>query len=156
MSFTFKLRHISETILYLSLSQFISSVAVVQSLSRAHLFLTPWTAARLASLSFIITRSLLRLMSIDLVMPSHHLILCDPLLFLPLIFPSTRGFSNELAFHIRWSKNWRFTISPSNEYSGLISFRTDCFDLLSKGLSGVLQHHTSKTSILQHSAFFKV
>ena len=97
-------------------------------------------------------------MSIDLVMPSHHLILCDPLLFLPLIFPSTRGFSNELALHIRWSKNWGFTISPSNEYSGLISFRIDWFGLLAvQGtLKTLLKQHSSKASILRRSAFFMV
>ena len=96
-------------------------------------FVTSWTAARQASLSFIISQSLLKLMSIELVMPSNHFILCFPLLFLPLIFPSIRVFSNELVLHIRWPKYWSFSfsISPSNnKYSGLISFRIDWFDLL--------------------------
>ena len=113
---------------------------VVQSLSHVQLFATARTAARQASLSFNISRSLLKLMSIKSVMPSNHLILCYLLLLLPSIFPSIRVFSNELAFHIRWSKYWSlsFSISPSNKYSGLISFRIDWFDpLLSKGLSRV-------------------
>ena len=105
---------------------------VVQSLSHVWLSVTPWIAARQASLSFTISQSLLKLMSIELVMPSNHLILCRPLLLLPSIFPSFRVFSNELALHIRRPKYWSFSfiVSPSNEYSGLISFRIDWFDLL--------------------------
>ena len=113
-----------------------------------------------ASQSFTIYRSLLKLMSIELVMPSNHLILCHLLLLLPSIFPSLRVFSNELAFLIRWPKYWSFSfsISPSSEYSGLISFRTNWFDLLTGlgTLRNLLQHHNSKTSILPHSAFFVV
>jgi len=107
-------------------------VVAVQSLSRVRLFVTPWSAARQASLSLTICWSLLRLKSIELVMPSKHLILCHPLLFLPSVFPSTRVFSNELVLPIKWSKYWSFSfsISPSNEYSGLISFRIDWLDLL--------------------------
>ena len=123
-------------------------------------FVTPWTAALKASLSFTISQNLLKLMSIELVMPSNPLILCFPLLFLPLIFPSIRVFSNELVLHIRWPKYWSFSfsISPSNEYSGLISFTIDWFDVLA--IQGTLKHffqnHSSKASILQHSAFFMV
>ena len=121
---------------------------------------TPWTAARQASLSITNSCSPLKLMSIESVMPSKHLVLCHPLLLLPSIFPSIRVFSNELALHIRWPKYWRFSlnISPSYEYSGLISFRMDWLDLLAvQGtLKGLLQHHSSKASILQHSAFFIV
>ena len=128
---------------------------VVQSLSHVQLFLTPWTAARQASLSFTISQSLLRFMSIDSVMPFNHLILCCPLLLLPSILPSIRVFYNESALRVRWSKYWsfRFSISPSNEYSGLISFRIDWFDLLAiQGtLNSLLQHHSSKASILQCS-----
>ena len=128
------------------------------SLSRVQLFATPWTVACQASLSIINSQSLLKLMSIKSVMPSNHLILCLPLLFLPSIFLSIRVFSNELALRIRWPKYWSFScrISPSNEYSALISFRIDWFDLLAvQGtLKSLLQHHHSKASILQHSAFF--
>ena len=124
------------------------------------LFATPWTAACQPSLSFAISRCLLKLMSIESVMPSNHLILCRPLLLLPSIFPSIRLFSNELALHIRWPKDWSFSfsISFSNEYSGLISFRIDWFDLLTvEGiLKSLLQHHSSKASILWLSAFFIV
>ena len=104
----------------------------VQSLSRVQLFVTPWTAAYQPSLSITNSRSLLKLMSIESVMPPNHLILCCPLLLLPLIFPRIRVFSNELVLHIRWPKYWSlsFSISPSNEYSGLISFRIDWMDLL--------------------------
>ena len=123
------------------------------------LFATPWTAARQASLSITSSRSLPKLMSIESVMPSNHLILCQPLLLLPSISPSIRVFSNESALCIRWPKYWgfSFSISPSNEYSGLISFRIDWFDLAVQGkLKSLLQHHSSKASILQHSVFFMV
>ena len=122
--------------------------------------MTPWTAARQASLFIINSRSLLKLMSAELVMPSNHLILCLPLLLLPSIFPSIRVFSNESVLHIRWPKYWSFSfsISPSNEYSGLISFRMDWLYLLAvQGtLKSLLQHCSSKASILLHSAFFIV
>ena len=121
--------------------------------------MTPWTAARQPSLSFTIFRSLLKLMSIESVMPGNQLILCCPLLLLPSIFPSIRVFSNELALQIRWPKCWSFCfrISP-NKYSGLISFRMDWLDLLAvQGtLKSLLHHHSSKTSILWCSAFFIV
>ena len=120
---------------------------------------TPWTAVLQASLSFSISWSLLKLMSIESVMPSNHLILCHPLLLLPSIFPIIRVFSNESALHIRWPKYWSFSfsISPSNEYPGLI-YRMDWLDLLAvQGtLKSLLQHHSSKASILWHSAFFIV
>ena len=121
-------------------------------------FATPWTAAHQASLSFTISQSLLNLMSIESVMPSKHFILCRPLLLLPSVFPRIRVFSNELALHIKWPKHWTFSISPSSEYSGLISFRMDSFDLLAvqKILKSLLQHCSSKASILQRSALFKV
>ena len=121
-------------------------------------FATPWTSAHQASLSFTISQSLLNLMSIESVMLSNHLVLCCPLLLLPSVFLSTRVFSNELALRIKWPKHWSFSISPSNEYSGLISFRVDSFDLLAvqKILKSLLQHHSSKASILQLSALFKV
>ena len=122
--------------------------------------MTPWTAARQASLSITNSRSLLKLIFIESVMPSNHLILCRPLLLPPSIFPSVRVFSKESALHIRWPKYWSFSfsISPSNEYSGLISFRMDWLDLLAvQGtLKSLLQHHSSKASILWHSAFFIV
>ena len=124
------------------------------------LFVTPWTEAYQASLSFTNSRSLLKLMLIESVMPSNHLVLYHPLLLLPLIFPSIRVFSNESVLHIRWPKNWSFSfsISPSNEYSGLISFRMDWLDLLAvQGtLKSLLQHHSSKASILWCSPFFMV
>ena len=118
--------------------------------------MTPWTAARQASLSFTSSRSLLKPMSIESVMPSNHLILCHPLLLPPLIFPSIRVFSNESVLRIRWPKYWSFSISPSSEYSGLISFRIDWFDLLAvQGtLKSLFQHHGSKASVLQCSVFF--
>ena len=122
----------------------------IQSLSRVRLFATPRTAARQASLSITNSRSLPKLMSIELVMPSNHVILCRPLLLLPSIFPSIRVFSNESALRIRWPKYWSFSfnISPSNEHSGLISFRMDWLDLLAvQGtLKSLLQHHSSKLS----------
>ena len=126
----------------------------VQSLSCVRLFATPWTAACQASLPITNSRSLLKGMSIEWVMPSNHLILCRPLLLLRSIFPSIRVFSNESVLHIRWPKYWSlsFSISPSNEYSGLISFRMDWLDLLAvQGtLKSLLQHHSSKASILRH------
>ena len=135
-------------------------VVVIQLLSCVLLFTTPWTTARQASLSFTVSWSLLKLMSIESVMPCYHLILCRPLLLLPSIFPSMRVFSKESALRMRWPKYWSFSfsISPSNEHSGLISFRIDWFDLLvvQRTLKNLLQHHNSKTSILQCSAFFMV
>ena len=132
----------------------------VQSLSHVRLFVTPWTAARQASLSNTSSRSLLKLMSIESMMPSNHLVLCHPLVLLPSVFPSMGVFSNELALRIRWPKYWSFSfsISPSNKYSGLISCRMDWLDLLAiQGtLKTLLQHHTSNASILQCSAFFIV
>ena len=136
---------------------FISSV---QSLSRVQLFATPWITACQASLSITNSWSSLRLTPIESLMPSSHLILCHPLLLLPALFPSIRVFSNESALCIRWPKYWSFsfTISPSNEYSGLISLRMDWLDLpaVQGTLKSLLQHHSSKASILQHSAFFIV
>ena len=133
---------------------------LVQWLSRVRLFATPWAAARQASLSITNSWSLLKLMPIESVMPSNHLILCRPLLLLPSIFPSIRVFSNESVLQIRWPKYWSFSfsISPSNKYSGLISFRIDWLDLLAvQGtLKSLLQHHSSKASILPCSAFFIV
>ena len=130
----------------------------VQSLSCVQLFATPWTAARQASLSITISQSLLKVMSIESVMASNHLILCRPLLLLPSIFPSVRVFSSESALQIRWPKDWSFsfTISPSSEHSGLISFRIDWLNLLAvQGtVKRLLQHHSTKASILQCSAFF--
>ena len=132
----------------------------VQSLSGVLFFATPWTAARQASLSITNSRNSFKLMSIESVMPSNHLILCYPLLLPPSIFPSIRVFSNESVFHIRWPKYWSFSfsISSSNEYSGLISFRMDWLDLLAvqRTLKSLLQHHSSKVSILWCSAFFIV
>ena len=121
------------------------------SVAQLCLTLTPWTAACQASLSFTISQSLLKLLSIELVMPSNHLALCHPLLLLLSVFPGIKVFSNESALHIRWPKNWNFSfsISPSNEYSGLISFRMDWLDLLAvQGtLKSLLQHYSSKASI---------
>ena len=132
----------------------------VHSLSHVQLFATPWTAACQASLSITNSQSLLKRMSIESVMPANCLILCCPLLLLPSIFPSIRGFSSESALRIRWPKDcsFSFSISLSNEYSGLISFRTDWFDLLAvQGtLKSLLQYHSLKASIFQHSAFFMV
>ena len=136
-----------------------SVVSSVQSLSRVQLFVSPWTAARQASLSITNSQSLVKLMSIESVMLSNHLILCCPLLLLS-IFPRIRVFSDESVLYIRWPKYWSFSfsISPSNEYSVLISFRIDWFDLLAvqETLKSLLQHHSSKTSILWCSAFFIV
>ena len=145
------------TILPLDFNVHFSSV---QSLTRVRLFATPWTAACQASLSIINSWSLLRLMSIESVMPSNHLILGHPLLFPPSIFPSIRVFPNESVLHNRWPKYWSFSfsISPSNEYSGLISFRMHWLDLLAvQGtLRSLLQHHSSKASFLWPSPFFIV
>ena len=131
-----------------------------QLLSRVRLFLTVWTAARQVSLSITNSQSLPKLMSIELMMPSKHLILCRPLLLLPSIVPSIRVFSNESTLRIRWPKYWSFSlnISPSNEHSGLTSFRMDWLDLLAvQGtLKSLLQHHSSKAPILLCSAFFIV
>ena len=138
----------------------LKNIYSVQSLSRTQLFVTPWTAACQASLSITNSQSLLKLMSIESVMPSNHLLLCHPLFLLPSIFSSIRVFSNESILHIRWPKNWsfKFSISPSNEYSGLVFFRMDWLDLLAvQGtLKSLLQHHRSKASILWHSTFFIV
>ena len=132
----------------------------VQSLSRVWLFATPWIAACQASLSITNSRSFPKLMSIELVMPSNHLILCHPLLLLPPILPSIRVFSNELTIRMRWPKYWSFSlsISPSNEHPGLIPFRMDWLDLLAvQGtFKSLLQHHSSIASILRRSAFFTV
>ena len=132
----------------------------VQSLSHVQLFMTSWTIARQASLSITNSWSLFKLIFIESVMPSNHLILCCPLLLLPSIFPSIRVFSNESAFHIRWPNYWSFSfdISPSNEHPGLISFRMGWLDLFAvQGtLKSLLQHHSSKAWILQHSTFFIV
>ena len=130
---------------------------VFQLLNHVWLFETSWTAAHQASLSSTVSQSLLKIMSIESVMPSNHLILCCPLSFLPSIFPSIRVFSNESALHIRWSEYWSFSfsISPSNEYSVVISFRMDWFDLLvvQGTLKSLLQHQSLKTSVLGHSTF---
>ena len=138
----------------------LGNLSSVQSLSHVQIFATPWTVARQASLSITSSQSSCKLMSIESVMPSNHLILCRPLLLLPSIFPSIRVFSNESALHIRWPKCWSFSfnISPSNEYSGLISFRMDWLDLLAvQGIrKSLLQHHIWKASILRRSAFFTV
>ena len=137
-----------------------SSVSSVQSLSRVLFFATPWITARQASLSITNSRSSLRVMSIESVMPSSHLILCRPLLLLPPIPPRIRVFSNESTLCMRWPKYWSssFSISPSNEHTGLISFRMDWLDLFAvQGtLKSLLQHHSSKASILQRSAFLTV
>ena len=130
------------------------SVQSVQSLSRVRLFATPWTAAHQTSLSITNSQSLLKLMSIVSVMPSNHLILCHFLLLPPSIIPSIRVFSNESVLHIKWPEHWSFSfsISPSNEFSGLIFFRLDLF-AVQRTLKSLLQHHSSKVSILWRSAF---
>ena len=138
----------------------ITSNQSVQLFSCVRLFATPWTAACQASLSITNSQSLLKLMSIESVIPSIHIILCCPLLLLPSIFPSIRVFSSESVPCIKWPKYWSFSfsVSPSNEYSGLTSFRIDWLDLLAvqETLKGLLQHHSSKPSILHRSAFFMV
>ena len=135
-------------------------VSSAQLLSRVRLFVTPWFAACHDSLSITNSWSLPKLISIESVMPSNHLILCCPLFLPPSIFPSIRVFSTESVLHIRWPKYWSFsfTISPSNIYSGLISFRIDCLDLFAvqETLKSLLQHNSSEVSILWHSAFFIV
>jgi len=135
-------------------------ISSVQSLSRVQLFVTPWTAAHQATLSITKSKSSPKLMSIKLVMPSSHLILCRPLLLLPPIPPTIRVFSNESTLRMRWPQVWSFSfsITPSKEHPGLISFRMDWLDLLAfQGtLKSLLQHHSSKASILRHSAFFTV
>ena len=149
---------------FLSLMVFVilvfTKLSSVQSLSRVQLFVTPCTAAHQASLFFTISQSFLKLMSIETMIPSNHLILCYPLLLPPSILPSIRVFSNESVFHIRWPKYWSFSfsISPPNEYSGLIFFRMDWLDILAVPgtLKSLLQHHSSKASVLQHSAFCMV
>ena len=132
----------------------------VQSLSHVQLSATPWTEACWASLLITNSQSLLKLMSIESVMPSNHLILCCPFLLPPSIFPSIRVFSSESVLHIRWPKDWslNFSISPSNDYSGLISFRVDWLDLfvVQGTLKSILQHHNSKASVLWCSAIFMV
>ena len=148
-------------ILYFVALNFLYSLySSVQSLSCVQFFATPWTTACQASLSITNSWSLLKLMSVESVMPSNHLILCHPLLLLPSVFPSIRVFCSESVLHIRWPKYWSFSfsISPSNEYSGLISFRMDWLDLLAvQGpLKSLLQHHSSEASILWHSAVFIV
>ena len=136
------------------------NISSVQLLRCIQLFEIPWSAACQASLSITKSQSLLKLMSVESMMPSNHLILCHRLLLPPSVFPSIRVFSNESVLHIRWPKYWSFSfsISASNEYSGLISFMMDWLDLLAvQGtLKSLLQHHSSKASILWHSAFFTV
>ena len=148
----------SNLLLIFKFGSFSFHCLVVQSISHAQLFVTPWTVECQASLCITNSQSLLKIMSIDSVMPPNHLILCPFLL--PSIFPSIRVFSNESAFHIRWPQYWSFSfsISPSSEYSGLISFKTDWFELLAvQGtLKSPLQHHSSKASILPRSTFFIV
>ena len=140
--------------------EYLDQFSTVQSLSCVWLFVTPCTAAHQASLTITDSQSLLKLMSIESVMPSNQLILCHPLLLLPSVFPSIRVFSNESVLCIRWPEYWSFSfsISPSNKYSGVISFRMDWFDLFAVQvtLKSLLQHHSSKALLLQRSAFFMV
>ena len=149
---------INKTVWYSHTKEDYLATVPVQSLSRVWLFVTPWTAASQASLSFANCQSLPKLMFIESVMPSNHLILCCPLILLPSIFPSIRVFLNESALCIRWPNYWSFSfnISPSNEHPGLISFRIDWLDLLAvQGtLKSLLQHNSSKASVLRCSAFF--
>ena len=143
-----------------TLTYFTSLIIRSDQISRVRLFATPWIAARQAALSITNSRSSLRLKSIVSVMPSSHLILCRPLLLLPPIPPSIRVFSNESSLRMRWPKYWSFSFSiiPSKEIPGLISFRMDWLDLLAvqETLKSLLQYHSSKASILRHSAFFTV
>ena len=144
----------SQTVVHYWATEFSS----VQSLSGIQIFENPWAAACQAPLSITNSWSLIKLMSIESVIPCNHLILCCPLLLLPSTFPNNRVFSKESVLHIRWPKYWSFSVSPSNGYSGLIFFRIDWFDLLvvQGTLKSLLQHHSSKASILQHSAFLMV
>ena len=150
----------TNTFIGIIIQPYLLFLSSVQLLSHVQLFATPWTTARQASLSITNSQGLLKLMSIKSVMPSSHLILCHPLLLLPPIPPSIRVFSSESVLHIRWPKYWSFSfsISPSNECSGLISFRIDWLDLLAVqgALKSLLQHHSSKASILRRSAFLMV
>ena len=152
-------RNLEDKWIFKNLEEKDYTIVTVQSLSHIQMLVIPWTAARQASLSFIITQSLLKIVSTKSVMPSNHSILCCPLL-LPSVFPSLRVFSKESVLQIRWPKYWSFSfsISPSNEYSGLISFRMDWLDLLAvQGtLKSLLQHHSLKASTLDCSAFFVV
>ena len=145
---------------YFLIKFYFFNLSSVQLLSHIQLFATPWTAAHQTSLSITNSQSLLKLMSIELVMPSNHLILCCPILLLPSIFPNVRVFSSELVLHMRWPEYWSFSfsISASNEYSGLISFRMDWLDVLvvQGTLKSLLQQHSSKVSILQCSSFLIV
>ena len=154
------LHHFPLMLLTISLEQrHFQNVVLLQSLSHVRLFVTPWTAAYQSCLSITISQSLLKFMSIESVMLSNHLIFFFPLLLLPSIFPIIRIFSNESALHIRWPKFWSssFSISPSNEYSTLISFRIGWFDLTVQGtLKSLLQYHLSKASVSQCSIFFMV
>ena len=144
------------TVVTIVLSFNFCGFVVFQSLSRLSLFVTVSTAAPRISWSLTVSQSLLKLMSIESVMPSKHLIPCHPFLLLSSVFPNIRVFSNEWTLSIRWPKYWSFSISPSNEYSGLISFRIDWFDLFAvqRTLKSLLQHHTLQASILWHAAFF--
>ena len=152
-------RNLEDKWIFKNLEEKDYTIVTVQSLSHIQMLAIPWTAARQASLSFIITQSLLKIVSTKSVMPSNHSILCCPLL-LPSVFPSLRVFSKESVLQIRWPKYWSFSfsISPSNEYSGLISFRMDWLDLLAvqRTLKSLLQHHSLKASTLDCSAFFVV
>ena len=147
-------------LILISMGKMFIQFSSVQSLSHVRISAIPWIAAHQPSLSITNSWSLLKLMSIESVMPSNHLILCRPLLLPLSIFPSIRVFSNESALHIRWPKYWSFSfnISPANEPPGLISFRMDWLDLLAvqRTLKSLLQHHSSKASVLQHSVFFTV
>ena len=151
---------IRDLFLLFHLTQSCTTFSSVQLLSRVRLFATPWTAARQASLSINNSQSSLKLMCIKSAMPPSHLVLCCPLLLLPPIAPSIRVFSNESAIRMRWPNYWSFSFSfsPSNEHPGLVSFRMDWLDLLAvQGtLKSLLQNHSSKASILWHSAFFTV
>ena len=159
VSYSFSV-HVQWDLLCLLLFFYSVELSSVQSLSHVWLFVTPWITACQASLSITYSCSLPKLMSIELVMPSSHVILCLPLLLLPLIPPSIRVFSNESTLCMRWPEYWgySFSIIPSKEHPGLISFRMDWLDLLAvQGtLKSLLQHHSSKASILRHSAFFTV
>ena len=145
---------------YWKVKPVVTQFSSVYSLSHVRLFATPWITAHQASLSITKSRSLLKLMSIESVMPSSHLIICHPLLLLPPILPSIRVFSSESTLHMRWPKYWSFSfsVSPSNEHPGQISLRMGWLDLLAvqRTLKSLIQHHSSKTSIFWHSAFFTV